>query len=60
MARSLAEQVEALRAALQETGARPEVEREIKRIEAAIDALKADATPRPSAARKTPRAAPQP
>jgi len=54
MARSLAEQAEALKAALRETGARPDVEREIKRIEAALAALKlsspsvpADKTPRP-------------
>ena len=54
MALSLAEQAETLKAALQETGTRPDLEREIKRIEAALAALKlsspspsADKTPRP-------------
>jgi len=60
MTRSLAEHVEALRAALHETGTRPDVEREIKRFEAAIAALKAEATPPAPAARKTPHPTPQP
>jgi hypothetical protein len=58
MARSLAEQAEALKAALQETGARPDVEREIKRIEAALAALKLG-SPSPTTD-KTPRPSPQP
>jgi len=58
MARSLAEQVESLKAALQETGARPDVEREIKRLEAALAALKLS-SPSPTAD-KTPKPSPQP
>jgi beta-lactamase regulating signal transducer with metallopeptidase domain len=55
MARSLAEQVEALRAALQETGTEPEVEREIERLEAALAALRADAaSPRPAGTKTSP------
>ena len=48
MARSLAEQADTLKAAMAETGARPDIEREIKRLEAALAALKAGApAPRP-------------
>jgi beta-lactamase regulating signal transducer with metallopeptidase domain len=43
MARSLAEQAEALKSALRETGSRPDVEREIRRLEAALAALRAEA-----------------
>ena len=48
MARSLAEQAETLKSAMAETGARPDLEREIKRLEAALAALKVGApAPRP-------------
>jgi uncharacterized protein YicC (UPF0701 family) len=40
MARALAEQAQALKAALRATGARPDVESELQRLEAALAALK--------------------
>ena len=57
MARQIAEQLEALKAAHQGSGARIDFEREIKRLEAAIAVLKAGAAASP---RSAPRPEPKP
>jgi D-alanyl-D-alanine dipeptidase len=59
MAEALAAQAEALKAALRTTGVRPDVERELRRLEAALVALRVTRSPGASADR-TPAPAPKP